>query len=787
MSARPKESKSTRVQGLKGSISTKGKRIDGEILEQVTALPLPQSKGLSRHLHKAIVYILCAIALISPSWISSYLDFANLVEAPLSYDPTTLPRMCFLLISGAALVVLSQLKRYFDKKELLEQTELSQLSKRLNKPLNWRTLLDAQKLPILLFTLLFIWMCISSLINNSILESFMGSYTRYNGLLPHLLYLSLLISLSQIELKAQDLPILIRSLLLGSIPVSIVGILQGLGLDIFGWAASFDNRAGSSFGNPNMLGTYLIVVYLFSWSCLRLKLSRSFSFDHYLTISSLVLLLVLAFFSYNRSPWLAILVCTLFLEACFKWAKPPLCIVKLKELQQERKNVQAQRQAQKTQKTVHARTQGGAHRATRPGFSLGSRTAASYKIAVALALAATLIILLSLDYHLRQDESLISRLATIVSPYYWSHSSRHAIWSVALQSLSQRPLTGFGIDSFTSVFSSNYSQDLAIIYQNPKIIIDSPHNIFLQHALGGGLIQLAFYLAFLASILRLCIKRKTWILLSCLLGIILQLCAIPDTGISEAYFYLICGLCLAQGPSSKQAQEESQRAAQEAQHMINTAAPDNEDASRQHSALLLRYKSRYAHRLKLQSLVRGVASLIVASLFVHVSVQLSQADYAYSQARTHSERPSIESYLIACKKAPYILDYRWRCIEEAAISEHYDLSYRSSFVPNLSKQALKDFPNKNLCLAAYAHSCLRLYERGGKTELLDLADQLSKELIEKAPNYPYYNYIRALYYELVGDKEQAIRYAQLSYAQAVGHNKDASVLLDSLGAPYVNE
>ena len=94
-------------------------------------------------------------------------------------------------------------------------------------------------------------------------KSFFGDYFRLSGVLSHLLYiLYFLIVLSFIKNK-KDIEIFLLGILIISIPLSIHAILQKAGFFlIFSIEdlkeAGFLGRSYSTFGNPNMLGQYLI-------------------------------------------------------------------------------------------------------------------------------------------------------------------------------------------------------------------------------------------------------------------------------------------------------------------------------------------------------------------------------------------------------------------------------------------------------------------------------------------------------------------------------------------------
>lgn len=69
-------------------------------------------------------------------------------------------------------------------------------------------------------------------------------------------------------------------------------------------------------------------------------------------------------------------------------------------------------------------------------------------------------------------------------------SSRGYIWSRSLPYLKNTILIGAGVDSFAFIFPQNDMVGKLNYFGNPHIIVDKPHNFFLQTALNTGVISL---------------------------------------------------------------------------------------------------------------------------------------------------------------------------------------------------------------------------------------------------------------------------------------------------------
>jgi O-antigen ligase len=95
--------------------------------------------------------------------------------------------------------------------------------------------------------------------------------------------------------------------------------------------------------------------------------------------------------------------------------------------------------------------------------------------------------------------------------YQSSLGIRREYWYAALQVIKNHPITGIGFDNFGSYYRQNRSLEMAV--KNPDVVTDSPHNIFLDLAAGGGIFTLIAYLSLLAlalySVYKVCIEKKS--------------------------------------------------------------------------------------------------------------------------------------------------------------------------------------------------------------------------------------------------------------------------------------
>ncbi len=111
-----------------------------------------------------------------------------------------------------------------------------------------------------------------------------------------------------------------------------------------------------------------------------------------------------------------------------------------------------------------------------------------------------IVVLTPLLFFLLKDTSfvrsspILDRFASI-SPSETTTRARFTIWKMALRGWQERPIVGWGQESFTYVFSKHYEPSLWS--QEPWF--DRAHNVFLDWLISGGVLALAAYLGMFAT------------------------------------------------------------------------------------------------------------------------------------------------------------------------------------------------------------------------------------------------------------------------------------------------
>lgn len=240
-------------------------------------------------------------------------------------------------------------------------------------------------------------------------------------------------------------------LLLGGLIVSLIGILQYYGLDILPpteVSVLWTNVAYSTIGNPNFLGSYLVLLLpVAMYEYVGLKKWYG------LVVYGVILYCLLA--TMSRGPWLgamaavAMFVLMLWLVKKFDWKRLGIVFV-------------------------------------------------------------TSVALIGL-FNVLGDGALLNRFGTIGTDIgevvsggenlEKAGSFRMFIWIRSLELVKDNPLWGVGLEQLGYAFIDNYSVDM-VQYWGRVMFVDRAHNEYLHIAVSTGIPSLLVYLVFLFMVLR---------------------------------------------------------------------------------------------------------------------------------------------------------------------------------------------------------------------------------------------------------------------------------------------
>jgi len=130
-------------------------------------------------------------------------------------------------------------------------------------------------------------------------------------------------------------------------------------------------------------------------------------------------------------------------------------------------------------------------------------------------------------------------------------SGRIYIWKETLKLVAQKPLFGYGLDTLAVEFKQGDPAKIAGL-ENPRVIVDKPHNTYLNLLYGSGIIAFASYIAIILAVIEKSAKAITrksadqGLLLPVLLGVLAFLYQgifnDPVQGL-EPVFWTLAGLC----------------------------------------------------------------------------------------------------------------------------------------------------------------------------------------------------------------------------------------------------
>ena len=311
---------------------------------------------------------------------------------------------------------------------------------------------------LILLGILLGWIVIATIVSISPATAFLGKYRRYDGAWSYFLYAILFFVTMQYAATLPRVRQLAQTLSFSSVVVAGYGLLQALGLDPLNWGQlPFEqNRSFSTYGNPDLLAGFLAFSIFINLGLLfseeKVVWRRWYWF---------VLLLnsVVAITAFARSLWVAFFI-TIIIFALLMWRQ------KAKPIKED------------------------------------------YLFAGGLAAVVSAFIGFSLT---RADAvmNFWTRVQSIFELDQGSALTRFQIWDAALAAIAERPIFGYGLDTFRLIFRHfappEYAQAAGF-----RSVADNVHNFPLQLATGIGVVgavlfyALLFWIAFLA--IRNCLK-----------------------------------------------------------------------------------------------------------------------------------------------------------------------------------------------------------------------------------------------------------------------------------------
>ncbi len=272
------------------------------------------------------------------------------------------------------------------------------------------------------------WVLLTTFTSISWQTALFGKYRRFEGLLAFVNYAAIFFLVMQFADRASRVRTLAKTLFFSGAIVSFYGVLQYFGLDPIKWGSlPFEaNRAFSTYGNPDMLGAFLIFPLIIS---LALALSESDIMMRIVYWLGFLLAVAAWIVAFTRGAWiggafgLGILIFVAFRHR-----------VKL--------------------------------------------TGTDYGFMGAIAAMATGLIIVSLSAT-SAVMNVWLRLRSIFNTNDGSSKTRFEIWQAAIDAIKDRPIFGFGADTFRLVFPK-YKPAKYVTDAGYLSVADNVHNYPLQ-------------------------------------------------------------------------------------------------------------------------------------------------------------------------------------------------------------------------------------------------------------------------------------------------------------------
>ncbi|KAF0208870.1 MAG: O-antigen ligase family protein [Actinomycetota bacterium] len=279
------------------------------------------------------------------------------------------------------------------------------------------------------------WLVLTSVLSIHPATAVFGKYRRFEGLISFVNYMAVFFMALQVVDRPSRIRSLARTLAISGALVSFYGLLQFFGVDPAKWGAlPFElNRAFSTFGNPDLLGGYLIFPLAVSFS---LALSEE---DLAGRIAYWFVFLITAFcwlIAYVRGAWIGGAVALGILVFALIWAKAKVTAV---------------------------------------DWSFSGVIAAIFGIVTVRSLTSP-----------SDVTNVVARITSIFAFKEGSALTRFQIWEAAIAAIRERPIFGWGADTFRLLFPM-FKPEAYTATAGYLSVADNVHNYPLQLATALGI------------------------------------------------------------------------------------------------------------------------------------------------------------------------------------------------------------------------------------------------------------------------------------------------------------
>jgi O-antigen ligase len=282
------------------------------------------------------------------------------------------------------------------------------------------------------------WVLLTSFTSISPATALFGKYRRFEGFFSFATYAVVFFLVIQLCDRPSRIRSLARTLMLSSVIVAGYGVMQHFGIDPVNWGTNLPfevNRAFSTFGNPDLLGGFLIFPLAISVSMALSEPKKTWRIFYWATF---VITVAAWIFAFVRGAWIGGALALLILAVAAFLARPKLQTI--------------------------------------DWSFLGVGTVGGLVYAIYNSLTSTNTVM-----------NVWERLLSIFKTGEGSALTRFEIWQAAINAIKARPLFGFGADTFRLVFPKY--KPLAYVKDAGYLsVADNVHDYPLQLMAGIGII-----------------------------------------------------------------------------------------------------------------------------------------------------------------------------------------------------------------------------------------------------------------------------------------------------------
>jgi len=272
------------------------------------------------------------------------------------------------------------------------------------------------------------WVLITSFTSIHPPTAIFGKYRRFEGLISFVNYAAIFFLTVQLADRASRIKTLAQTLFWSGSIVSLYGVGQYLGIDPINWGnLPFEaNRAFSTYGNPDLLGGFIIFPLAISLALALSETKRNMRFVYW---SGFLISVVCWIVAFTRGAWIGGLFAILLVIG-LAWHHS----VKLNEVD----------------------------------YTFMGLIGAAAALVVYRSLSATNAVM-----------NVGKRLSSIVDFDGGSAKTRFEIWEAAINAIKDRPIFGFGADTFRLVFPQ-FKPERYVADAGYLSVADNVHNYPLQ-------------------------------------------------------------------------------------------------------------------------------------------------------------------------------------------------------------------------------------------------------------------------------------------------------------------